>query len=209
MNILVSSNNFETISLFAKNIAIAAFGLLLISVLPIIAIAQDLQKFAEGRQVLILRHADTPGNGDPANFQIDDCSTQRNLSEEGRQQAPRLGGYLRAQGIENARVFTSQLCRSLDTAEELDVGDIEDVTGLNSFYTYSEYNDEWLTELRTLLLQFGRRTDEPVVMVTHAVTIQAIAGVSAGSGEAVLLDRHAIGPPTFAEQLIVHYTRSR
>ena len=170
---------------------------------PSVATARDLQKFADGRQVLMLRHAHAPGNGDPANFQIDDCSTQRNLNEEGRQQARRLGAYLRAQGIENARIFTSEWCRCWDTAEELDVGDIEDFSGLNSFYTFPAMEGDWLEETRSLLLQFGRRTDEPVILVTHAVTIEAIAGVSVGSGEAVLLDLHPIGPPTFAERLIV------
>lgn len=170
---------------------------------PSLVTAQDLQKFADGRQVMMVRHAYAPGNGDPANFRIGDCSTQRNLNDEGRAQAERLGAYLRAQGIYHARVFTSQWCRCQETAELLKLGEVEEFTGLNSFYTVPARREEWLAETRNLLIQLGRQTDEPVIMVTHAVTISAIAGVSAGSGEAVLLDLNATAEPVFAERLVV------
>ena len=180
---------------------------LLLSVLilasPSLAVAQDLEKFAEGRQIMMIRHAEAPGNGDPDGFQIDDCSTQRNLSAAGRAQAERLGFYIRSQGVEDAVVLSSQWCRCLDTAELLDIGTVDDFTGLNSFYTMPEREAEWLAELREHITLLGRRTDEPVIMVTHAVTISAIAGVSVGSGEAVLLDLNGTAEPTFAERLIV------
>lgn len=170
---------------------------------PSLVTAQDLQKFAEGRQIMLIRHAYAPGNGDPANFRIGDCSTQRNLNGEGRAQAERLGAYLRAQGIEDARVLTSQWCRCSETAELLGVGEVEEFTGLNSFYTIPARRDEWLAELREHIILLGRRTDEPVIMVTHAVTISAIAGEAAGSGEAILLDLNGTAEPAFAERLVV------
>ena len=170
---------------------------------PSLVTAQDLQKFADGRQVMMVRHAYAPGNGDPANFRIGDCSTQRNLNDEGRAQAERLGAYVRAQGIDHARVFTSQWCRCQETAELLKIGEVEEFTGLNSFYTVPARREKWLAETRSLLIQLGSQTDEPVIMVTHAVTISAIAGVSAGSGEAVLLDLNATAEPVFAERLVV------
>lgn len=170
---------------------------------PSLAVANDLQKLAEGRQIMMVRHAYAPGTGDPANFRIGDCSTQRNLNEEGRQQARRLGAYLRSQGIENARVLTSQWCRCRHTAEELNVGEVEEFTGLNSFYTVPAKKDEWLTALREHIALLGHRTDRPVILVTHAVTISAIAGTSAGSGEAVLLDLNGTAEPTFTQRLTV------
>ena len=167
------------------------------------AVAQDLTQFAKGRQIMMIRHAYAPGNGDPANFRIGDCSTQRNLNDQGRAQAERLGAYIRAQGIDDAEVLTSQWCRCKETAELLDIDDVEEFTGLNSFYTVPEMEDEWLAKLRDYLSLLGRRTDEPVILVTHAVTISAIAGVSAGSGEAILLNLNGTGSPDFAERLIV------
>ena len=83
------------------------------------------------------------------------------------------------------------------------IDDVEEFTGLNSFYTMPEMQDEWLAELRDYLSLLGRRTDEPIILVTHAVTISAIAGVSAGSGEAILLNLNGTGSPEFAERLIV------
>lgn len=177
--------------------------LLVFAGIPSIVIAQDLQRFAEGRQIMMIRHAYAPGTGDPANFQIDDCSTQRNLNAQGRSQAERLGAYIRAQGIDDAAVLTSQWCRCVETAELLDVGGVEEFTGLNSFYTMPARQEEWLAELREHIAVLGRRTDEPVIMVTHAVTIAALAGVSVGSGEAILLDLNGTGAPTYAERLLV------
>ena len=184
-------------------IAVWAGLVVIFAMVSSLATAQDLQKFAEGRQVMMIRHAYAPGTGDPANFRIGDCSTQRNLNGEGRTQAERLGAYIRAQGIDDAEVLTSQWCRCSETAELLDVGDVEEFTGLNSFYTVREKKDEWLTELRDRLILLGRRTDEPVIMVTHAVTIAAIAGVSASSGEAVLLDLNGTAEPAFAKKVTV------
>jgi hypothetical protein len=102
-----------------------------------------------------------------------------------------------------ARVLTSQWCRCHETAELLDFGEPEEFTGLNSFYTVPEKEEAWLAELRARIGLLGRGTDEPVIMVTHAVTISAIAGTSAGSGDAILLDLNGTGSPDFAEQVII------
>ena len=77
-------------------------GLLLLALLPVSAIATEealVQQMRAGDAVLMLRHALAPGIGDPADFQLDDCSTQRNLNEEGRAQAKAIGAWLRARGI--------------------------------------------------------------------------------------------------------------
>ena len=63
-----------------------------------------------GGHVLMLRHAYAPGTGDPANFRLDDCSTQRNLDDRGRAQAGAIGDWLRARGVTRARVFSTPVC---------------------------------------------------------------------------------------------------
>ena len=184
-------------------VAVWAVLVAILAMISAAATAQDLSRLADGRQILMVRHAYAPGTGDPANFRIGDCGTQRNPNHAGRAQAERLGAYLRAQGIENARVLTSQWCRCSETAELLNIGSIEEFTGLNSFYTMPEKRGEWLEELRDHIVLLGQRTDEPVVMVTHAVTISAIAGAGVSSGEAVLLDLNGTREPDFVERLTV------
>jgi len=75
--------------------------------------------------VAVMRHAIAPGTGDPSNFRLGDCQTQRNLSETGRQQARRLGQLLRDRQVPVTRVLSSQWCRCLETAKLLDLGQVE------------------------------------------------------------------------------------
>src|SRR5215471_1783722 len=70
-----------------------------------------------GGQVIMLRHAGTIGMfGDFFGFRVEDCSTQRNLTEAGREQARKIGEAFRAREIPIARVLSSPWCRCLDTA---------------------------------------------------------------------------------------------
>ena len=69
--------------------------------------------------VLLMRHTRAPGIGDPANYTLDDCKTQRNLSDEGRKQAVAVGNWLKKQGVQTADVRSSAWCRCKDTAELL------------------------------------------------------------------------------------------
>src|SRR5437868_6308691 len=85
-------------------------------------------------KVLLIRHAEAPGVGDPPGFRLGDCATQRNLSEKGRAQAGSIGDALRRRGVPVAKVLTSQWCRCRDTARLLDVGPVEDAPALNSFF---------------------------------------------------------------------------
>src|SRR5688500_16468822 len=84
--------------------------------------AELFEALRTGRAAALLRHALAPGIGDPAEFRLDDCATQRNLSAAGRDQARAIGERLRAQGITQAEVYSSQWCRCLETARLLDLG---------------------------------------------------------------------------------------
>lgn len=88
----------------------------------------------EETYVVLLRHAIAPGTGDPENFQLDDCSTQRNLSEEGRQQAIAIGKAFQSRNVPVKAVLSSQWCRCLETAELMNVGPVEPFSALNSFF---------------------------------------------------------------------------
>lgn len=135
--------------------------------------------------VLLLRHAIAPGFGDPAGFRIDDCSTQRNLSDAGRQQARDIGAWLRARGISRARVYSSQWCRCLETARLLGLGEVSPLPGLNSFFQSPEDRMPNLAAVRDFLAGQMLR-NEPLVLVTHQVTVTALTGIYPDSGEGVV-----------------------
>jgi broad specificity phosphatase PhoE len=148
-------------------------------------------RLKSGGHVALLRHALAPGTGDPADFTIGDCSTQRNLSEEGRAQAARIGERFRANGIDRASVFSSQWCRCLDTSELLGLGPVTELPTLNSFFRRSERQEPQTTGLKAWLSQ--QDLSGVVVLVTHQVNITALTGVYPSSGELVVARPSASG----------------
>lgn len=141
--------------------------------------------------VILFRHALAPGTGDPPNFRLEDCSTQRNLSEEGRQQAIRMGEVLRQQNIRVSRVLSSQWCRCLETARLMNVGQVEPFPVLNSFFQ-DRSNERSQTEQLQKFILNNYNNAGVTVMVTHQVNITAISDVVPQSGSAVVM--RAIAP---------------
>lgn len=137
--------------------------------------------------VIFLRHALAPGNGDPKNFDLDNCQTQRNLDETGRRQARAIGKRIAAAKLNLAGIYSSEWCRCLETAQLLGLGAVTPFNGLNSFYQNLAPRDATLANL-TLKLANLPRDGAPVIMVTHYVTIQAVANIAVSSGGAVLYD---------------------
>jgi len=144
-----------------------------------------------GGHVALLRHAIAPGTGDPPEFMLGDCRTQRNLSAQGRDQAARIGELFRAHGMQTARVFSSQWCRCLETARLLGLGPVEERPFLNSFFNDYALREPQTGKLREWLDQ--QSLGEPIVLVTHQVNITALTGVYPGSGELVIVRRSETG----------------
>jgi len=140
-----------------------------------------------GEHVVLLRHALAPGTGDPANFAVNDCTTQRNLSETGRQQARRIGDLFRSNGIDSARVFSSQWCRCLETARLLQLGPVTELPIINSFFQAFHREEQQTRQLTEWLKQ--QDLSEPLVLVSHQVNITAFSGVYPSSGELVVMRR--------------------
>ena len=148
--------------------------------------AEMIERMKAGGHILMIRHALAPGTGDPANFRIGDCSTQRNLDDRGREQAGAIGKFLQSKGITSARVYSSQWCRCLETAELIDMGSVAELPALNSFYELTRDREPNLKVLKKFIAQ--QPSDGVlVILVTHFVTISAIANESVSSGEGVLL----------------------
>ncbi len=145
-----------------------------------------LQQTEERAYVILFRHAIAPGTGDPSNFNLNDCSTQRNLSSEGKTQAVRMGLAFKRRQIPVKRILSSQWCRCLDTATLMDVGSVESFPLLNSFFNNTSRSEQQTSQLREFILQEIDR-DGVIVMVSHQVNITAIANIFPKSGEGVVL----------------------
>lgn len=135
--------------------------------------------------VVLVRHATTePGVGDPPGYRLDDCSSQRQLSADGRRQAARLGRLLAAQGLRPGKVLSSRWCRCQDTAR-LAFGQVEPWPALDSFFDARDREAVQTTALRDALGLLA--PGELVAWVTHMVNITALTGAGAAMGEALVL----------------------
>jgi phosphohistidine phosphatase SixA len=143
------------------------------------------QALRQGGVVALFRHARAPGTGDPADFRLDDCSTQRNLSAEGRQQAQRIGEQFRARQIPVERVLSSRWCRSLDTARLAFGSMTEGAPPLDSFFSGREQEPAQTEALRRIV--GGWRSSGILVLVTHQVNITALTGIFPSEGEVLVL----------------------
>ena len=154
-----------------------------------------------GRQVILIRHAiTTPGVGDPPGMRIDDCSTQRNLTDEGRRDARRLGERFRARGIVVDRVLSSPWCRCLETAR-LAFGAVEVWQPLSNLFGRDEARAEQVRQMRALVGE--PRTGGNVVLVSHGSTISALTGVMPAPAEMVVVTPQGAGRFTVAGRLTV------
>lgn len=163
---------------------------LMLSVLPALTYANDWDVLESPTAVVLMRHALAPGTGDPDRFDLEDCSTQRNLDDRGRDQARRIGAALRERGIDFDAVWTSQWCRCRDTAQLLEVGAVREVPALNSFFGRRHLEDRQTAETLTLI---EHSPDRRLMLVTHQVNITALAGVFPRSGEIVVAERTPAG----------------
>ena len=134
--------------------------------------------------VIFLRHALAPGVGDPENFIKEDCSTQRNLNNKGRLQARLIGNYLRSTNLKFSQILTSEWCRCIDTAKELNLGQWTTFSGLNSFFQEYEKKDQVMNKLQKKLDSLG--FSDLALFVTHQVVISEQTGIVPRSGEMVL-----------------------
>lgn len=136
--------------------------------------------------IALMRHADAPGFADPPGFRLEDCATQRNLSDKGRSEAARVGAMLRREGVAFARVVSSPWCRCLDTARLMAVGAVAVEPAFSNIVVLSDRRAEILDAGRAAL----RAWNGPGVLlvVTHGANIQALTGGRhPASGEIVVV----------------------
>jgi phosphohistidine phosphatase SixA len=138
-----------------------------------------------GGQIVMLRHASTePGLGDPPGFRLDDCATQRNLSEAGRAEARRIGAAFVLRAVPVARVLSSRWCRCVETAR-LAFGRVESWASLDSFFDDRSREPQQTRAVHALIAE--PLTGGNLILVTHQVNIAALTGIAPATGEMIVL----------------------
>lgn len=183
----------------SKRFIFALVFAVFVSILPNQAVARDLaiwdklQGTNPRGYVLLMRHALAPGVGDPENFKLGDCSTQRNLSDQGRQDAREIGEWLKRRDIPILRVESSRWCRARETAELLGIGKVRANKNLDSLFEDADpIGDPQTANIRKRIVDH-RQSRGLLVMVGHFVNVSALTGVGLESGEGVLVRANSRG----------------
>lgn len=175
------------------------------AVVPVWAAADEdpASLIRSGGVVVAFRHALAPGTFDPPQFRLGDCSTQRNLNDEGRAQARRIGAWFESRTLRASQVRSSPYCRCLDTAT-LAFGRVQPWAALGSPRGASETtNAESLVAMRQALADAAGRPERFEIWVTHMFVLAALVGANVSSGEGLVLRADADGSPRLLARLMV------
>jgi phosphohistidine phosphatase SixA len=157
-------------------------AIIILLFLPTMVFANDWDALREPGTIALMRHALAPGTSDPAGFRLDECETQRNLDTRGKEQARKTGAAFRNQGILFDEIWTSQWCRTRETAALLDLGTVVDAPALNSFFEDFSSSEAQTADVMDLI----RATQGKLLIVSHQVNIRALTGESTRSGEVLV-----------------------
>ena len=143
----------------------------------------------EGGKLIFIRHAIAPGGGDPVDFDILRCETQRNLSKEGIAQSKNIGKFFSENNIQIDKVLSSEWCRCKQTAKYA-FNKYETRSFLNSFFSakFASNKNKQIYDLKKYINEWSG--DNNLVLVTHYVTIQEVLNVTSSSGELIIADRN-------------------
>ena len=148
-----------------------------------------INQLEDGGKLIFIRHAYAPGNGDPAGFNLNDCSTQRNLSDDGRKQAQRIGEFFTKNKIEIDKVLSSEWCRCKETAK-IAFKNYSTNSFLNSFYSskFSKNKDKQVKAFNYYIKNLESKKN--LIFVTHYVFISEVLNYGPSSGEIVVSDKN-------------------
>ena len=150
---------------------------------------ETIEKLKAGKKIVFIRHALAPGGGDPENFDLKKCKTQRNLNIEGISQSKNLGNFFEKNKIEIDKVLSSEWCRCKDTAK-FAFKNYETFDGLNSFFSdkFRKNKKQQITKLLDYLENWNESGN--LILITHFVVILEIMDKSASSGEIIVADKN-------------------
>ena len=143
----------------------------------------------KGGKLIFIRHAYAPGGGDPENFNLYDCNTQRNLSPSGRDQAKKIGNFFQDNKIPIDKVYSSEWCRCKETAS-IAFNKYETKNFLNSFFSakFSENREKQVNDFNKFLKNWDQKQN--IIFVTHYVVISELLNYAPSSGEIVISDKN-------------------
>ena len=150
-----------------------------------------IQSLKKSGNLIFIRHAYSPGNGDPQNFDILDCSTQRNLNYKGIEQSKKIGLFFKKNKIVIDRIFSSEWCRCKDTADYA-FKNYKTKNFLNSFYDkkFVKNKEKQLIEINKYIKKLNK--NENIVFVTHYVVISELLNLNPSSGEIIITDKSLV-----------------
>ena len=148
-----------------------------------------INQLVDGEKLIFIRHAYAPGSGDPNNFNLNDCSTQRNLSNSGREQSKTIGNFFSKYNINIKNVYSSEWCRCKETAS-IAFKNFKTKKFLNSFYSsqFAKNRKKQVKEFQEFINNWDKK--ENLIFVTHYVFISEILNYAPSSGEIVITDKN-------------------
>ena len=168
--------------------------LVLISICIISSVKADskhniISELKKGGKLIFIRHAYAPGGGDPENFDIDNCATQRNLNDSGRIQSKKIGDFFKKNNIPLGKVFSSEWCRCKDTAS-IAFKKFETKSFLNSFFSeqFAKNKKNQINDFHKFIDEWDK--NQNLIFITHYVVISEILNYAPSSGEIVVSDKH-------------------
>tara|TARA_B100000886_G_scaffold157250_1_gene107154 strand:+ start:1337 stop:1879 length:543 start_codon:yes stop_codon:yes gene_type:complete len=143
----------------------------------------------EEGKIIFIRHSIAPGGGDPENFSLKDCATQRNLSKKGIEQSKEIGEFFKKNKIIISKVLSSQWCRCKDTAFYA-FGKYEEFFALNSTFQmkFSGNSKKQAEALKNFVKKWDGKGN--IIFVTHYVIILKHTNYAPNSGELVITDKN-------------------
>ena len=143
----------------------------------------------EEGKIVFIRHSIAPGGGDPENFSLNDCSTQRNLSKKGIEQSKQIGEFFKKNKVTISKVLSSQWCRCKDTAFHA-FGKYEEFFALNSTFQikFSGNSKKQAEALKNFVKKWDGKGN--IIFVTHYVIILKHTNYAPSSGELVITDKN-------------------
>ena len=147
-----------------------------------------INELKQGGKLIFIRHAYAPGGGDPDNFDINDCNTQRNLSNSGREQANKIGSFFKDNNILIDKIYSSEWCRCKETAL-IAFNKFENKSFLNSFFSskFAKNKETQMNNLKEFIK--NNKSKQNLVFVTHYVVISESLNYLSSSGEIVVSDK--------------------
>ena len=151
--------------------------------------SEILKSLDEGGKIIFIRHAIAPGGGDPENFNINDCSTQRNLSIDGINQSKLIGKFFIKNKIKIDKVLSSEWCRCKDTAKYA-FNEYNTFSALNSFYSskFAKNEKRQIQELKNYIKSWESKKN--LILVTHYVVISSMLDIGVNSGEIIISNKN-------------------